>query len=368
MSKRLENYEKNIYDKIQRNYNKAVRSGKSVARATRNANTRRSAVKVVAATRKSINDRRISQGKLPQMSWNSDSNEDIFNNIKKLAIAPPENDPPPPPPENNSPPPAPVKNAATLKKEAAIQKGKETRARKKLEVELQRQKEREKFLEYKLTQQAREADEKAHLNKVRKGLVKTSIKPNNNLNTTFSIINTGKSITGFTPRLSLTPGIPSPVALAAPAAPPVVRVPPSVRRAQVTVRAVAPAPAPPIRTNRWAPPSLPVISFSNIVSTNNKNNTKPMRYVHGNFSSYPSKTGWQTRKELRNARKSTENKVGQIKGPYSKNHLKNVAFKASRNKNFIYKSNNNSNNSDNSNNSAKSTTGTHRRRTFKIKA
>jgi len=363
MSKRLENYEKNIYDKIQRNYNKAVRSGKSVARATRNANTRRSAVKVVAATRKSINDRRISQGKLPQMSWNSDSNEDIFNNIKKLAIAPPENDPPPPPPpENNSPPPAPVKNAATLKKEAAIQKGKETRARKKMEIELQRQKEREKFLEYKLTQQAREADEKAHLNKVRKGLVKTSIKPNNNLNSAFSIINTGKSITGFTPRLSLlAPGVPSP---------PVVRVPPSVRRAEVTARAAAPpapAPALPMRTNRWAPPSLPVISFNNIVS-NNKNNTKTMRYVHGNFSSYPSKTGWQTRKELRNARKSTENKVGQIKGPYSKNHLKNVAFKASRNKNFIYKSNNNSDNSNNSNNSTKSTTGTHRRRTFKIKA
>jgi hypothetical protein len=366
MSKRLENYEKNIYDKIQRNYNKAVRSGKSVSRATRNANTRRSAVKVVAATRKSINDRRISQGKLPQMSWNSDSNEDIFNNIKKLAIAPPENDPPPPPPpENNSPPPAPVKNAATLKKEAAIQKGKETRARKKMEIELQRQKEREKFLEYKLTQQAREADEKAHLNKVRKGLVKTSIKPNNNLNTTFSIINTGKSITGFTPRLSLlAPGVPSP---------PVVRVPPSVRRAEVTARAAAPpapAPAPPMRTNRWAPPSLPVISFNNIVSTNNKNNTKTMRYVHGNFSSYPSKTGWQTRKELRNARKSTENKVGQLKGPYSKNHLKNVSFRASINKNFIYKGNynNNSENSNNSNNSTKSTTGTHRRRTFKIKA
>jgi len=95
-----------------------------------------------------------------------------------------------------------------------------------------------------------------------------------------------------------------------------------------------------------------------------------MRYVHGNFSSYPSKTGWQTRKELRNARKSTENKVGQIKGPYSKNHLKNVAFRASINKNFIYKGNynNNSDNSNNSNNSTKSTTGTHRRRTFKIKA
>ena len=94
-----------------------------------------------------------------------------------------------------------------------------------------------------------------------------------------------------------------------------------------------------------------------------------MRYISGNFSLYPSQSGWQTRKELSNARKSSVNKVNLAKGPYSKKHLKNVAFKASRNKNFMYKgnyyNNTNSNNSNNSNNSAKSTTGAHRRRTSK---
>jgi hypothetical protein len=69
MSRRLENYEENIYKEIRRNYDKAVRSGVSANRAAQNANYRRASAKAVATRRMAANQKRIRKGKLPRTSW-----------------------------------------------------------------------------------------------------------------------------------------------------------------------------------------------------------------------------------------------------------------------------------------------------------
>ena len=88
MSRRLENYEENIYKEIRRNYDKAVRSGVSANRAARNANYLRSTAKAVATRRMMANQKRIRKGKLPRTSWANIQMEIIAMQIaqKRLII------------------------------------------------------------------------------------------------------------------------------------------------------------------------------------------------------------------------------------------------------------------------------------------
>jgi hypothetical protein len=99
----------------------------------------------------------------------------------------------------------------------------------------------------------------------------------------------------------------------------------------------APKPTPvsaPNPTPVPTPAKTPRVRFAEIV----KNNIKTAPQITGNFQSYPYQSGWQTREERAMAKQEFDiDRENMPKGPYSRNNRKNIARRASLNKNKFNK-------------------------------